>query len=171
MTNSRKIIFLFLALLLPVLIFVFLKYFGKNEFNIPIYYQTSFYKADKHCTDSIAIPYQIPSNCPVVIEGVTVVSFNEATDNALFQLTRIRSSFRDKLNVKNIVLGKDASAEDRTVLDTAMYTLAKCHFMIHGDSTTVLVDGKRRIRGYYDIQSLKDVDRLIMEVKILIDQY
>src|SRR6185436_14560156 len=36
---NKKILYLFIALLLPILIFLFLKYFGKNEFDIPVYYE------------------------------------------------------------------------------------------------------------------------------------
>src|SRR2546422_195499 len=35
---NKKNLYLFLALLLPGLVFVFLKYFGKNEFDIPVYF-------------------------------------------------------------------------------------------------------------------------------------
>jgi len=34
-----------------------------------------------------------------------------------------------------------------------------------------LLDDQRRIRGYYDPQSREEVDRLIVELKILLKKY
>ena len=51
---------LFLALLLPVCIFLFLKMFGSNEFNIPIYYQTQV-ELDSTGCDGLVAPYRIQS--------------------------------------------------------------------------------------------------------------
>lgn len=38
-------------------------------------------------------------------------------------------------------------------------------------SSLILVDGQRRVRGYYDIQDAEELDRAIAEIKILEYQY
>lgn len=63
-----------------------------------------------------------------------------------------------------------------------IYALARCGFLLpvqEGDGgksdfihseKLILVDGNKRIRGYYDGTSRKDVDRLITEINILLEE-
>ena len=53
----KKLLYLFLALLFPALIFVFLKYAGKNEFNIPVYFDQGVEKVPGGCDRSYPAPY------------------------------------------------------------------------------------------------------------------
>lgn len=52
--------------------------------------------------------------------------------------------------------------------------LARCGFGLddtaegHSLRTVVLVDGQKRIRGYYDIADPKEADRLVLEIRILL---
>jgi hypothetical protein len=60
---SKKIIYLLIALCLPALIFVFLKFFGKNQFDIPVYFKDGVEEAPRHVlviTQSLML-YPIPS--------------------------------------------------------------------------------------------------------------
>ncbi|NJN42777.1 MAG: hypothetical protein HC811_11650 [Flammeovirgaceae bacterium] len=171
MVKSKKYFFLFLALLLPVVLFVFLKYFGENEFSIPIYYEHSTLGRESLCHESISLPYAVPSESPVPIRGVSVLSFHDPNEQTLVQLNRVKNSFEGQVQVKSIIWGKDPFMDDQIILDSLTYAIAKCQFLITHDSTTVLIDNERRIRGYYDGQSMKDMDRLIMEVKILLEKY
>ncbi|MTI30544.1 SCO family protein [Xanthovirga aplysinae] len=64
-----------------------------------------------------------------------------------------------------------------------IYQLARCGFVlpvVDGDggdgdfihsNKLVLVDKERRIRGYYDGTDQKDVDRLVVEINILLKEY
>ena len=51
--------------------------------------------------------------------------------------------------------------------------LAKCGFGLddrggqYSLDTVILVDGEKRIRGYYDITDTKEADRLVLEIRIL----
>lgn len=65
----------------------------------------------------------------------------------------------------------------------AIYSLARCGFLLpvqDGDGSNadfihsekiILVDGERRIRGYYDGTDREDIDRLITEINILLGNY
>jgi protein SCO1/2 len=64
-----------------------------------------------------------------------------------------------------------------------IYSLARCGFILpveHGGDDPfefihsekfILVDKESRIRGYYDGTSRKDVDRLIIEIQVLLSEY
>ncbi|MBY0433089.1 MAG: hypothetical protein K2U26_03165, partial [Cyclobacteriaceae bacterium] len=56
----KKLLYLFLALALPGLIFVFLKMAGRNEFNIPVYYETGV--TDSPCGITYPSPYSVPDS-------------------------------------------------------------------------------------------------------------
>ena len=46
-----------------------------------------------------------------------------------------------------------------------------CDLLLQKPWTTVLLDDQRRIRGYYDPNAREEVDRLIVELKILLKKY
>ena len=58
---NKKFIFLLLALIVPLLVFSFLKFFGKNEFVVEPLYQTAESKLPIGCL-GIKIPYVIPDS-------------------------------------------------------------------------------------------------------------
>ena len=57
-------------------------------------------------------------------------------------------------------------ARDGFLVDAVQDTMQEASF-IHS-SSLILVDSHRRIRGYYDVNHKKEVDRLIDEVKLLL---
>ncbi len=59
-------------------------------------------------------------------------------------------------------------ARNGFLVDAVEDTTRDAHF-IHS-SSLILVDSKRRIRGYYDVNQKKEVDRLIDELKLLLVQ-
>ncbi len=59
-------------------------------------------------------------------------------------------------------------ARDGFLVDAVQDTTREASF-IHS-SSLILVDSQRRIRGYYDVNHRKEVDRLIDEIKLLLVQ-
>src|SRR5690606_36720540 len=59
-------------------------------------------------------------------------------------------------------------ARNGFLVDAVRDTTREAHF-IHS-SSLILIDSKRRIRGYYDVNRNKEVDRLIDEVKLVLVQ-
>jgi hypothetical protein len=49
--------------------------------------------------------------------------------------------------------------------------LRNCIFLMPEESDVVLVDFEKRIRGQYDVSSLEEMDRLIVEMKIILKRY
>jgi len=92
----RKGLLLFLALLLPVIIFLFLHFFGKNEFEVPVLYQTQD-ELPGNCEMEYSLPYTVKSEKVDVADGAVILFSagltNEMFDNALFQLSRLQDEF------------------------------------------------------------------------------
>jgi len=172
----RKTIFLFLALLLPVLIFIFLHYFGKNEFTVPILYESSAEGIPSDCEREYNFPYQVES-VNAILSGPTVVLFasgltQKEYNDVKFQLGRLKGEFGENapgiLSLRQV--GDTPEAND-IALDSLNYLEEqKCVFLA-GVNRLVLVDENRYIRGLYKDASLKEIDRLILELKIIKKQF
>lgn len=159
---SKKIFYLFLALLLPGLIFVFLKYFGRNEFDIPVFYSDGIgdslsvckikSKGQYHISDS-AFSRLKCNNCGslLIVDG----HWNEA------------KALSDKAKLANIeiVFLKDILSDEEVDL------FRKCVLFMKPPWDVVLVDEQRRIRGYYKLGHRDEMDRLEVELKILLKKY
>lgn len=77
----------------------------------------------------------------------------------------------DTKNWKFLTAGTDdvyTIARDGFLVDAVQDTTREAQF-IHS-SSLILVDSDRRIRGYYDVNEKKEVDRLIDEIKLLLVQ-
>ncbi len=157
---SRKFIYLFLALLLPGLIFVFLRKFGKNEFNIPVYYETGVTDAPAACGNH-PIPYRVADSVLGVIRTTNkpmLVVADSSTD-VKRNLARLKSELNDSFSV----VFPESDSRWESWLD--------CAFLLQKPWTTVLIDEQGQIRGYYTPATREETDRLSAELRILLKQY
>lgn len=176
---TRKGLFLFLALLLPVLIFLFLRFFGKNEFAIPVYHLEASPAIPADCEIVYNFPYAVPNSSHVPLKGVSVVFFMDGLEDrdlreSNFELTRLNSELggRDIKLIKIQSINKDSvGSENILYLDSAVYQTEKRCYFLSGDYRIILIDEERKIRGYYPEATLKEVDRLLLELKILLKEY
>jgi hypothetical protein len=185
--NSKKPIFLFLALVLPVAVFVFLKFFGKNEFAVPVLFD-----------DGIATPvgcesfrYDVPYSVPDTIlakfswssnDSILLVVFSGTTNaeqqEQSIQLNRIFTEFPSD-NFKIILLSETDKTEQSELENVRLIPVnwqeessaRSCVFLLKPTDNTVLLDSKKRIRGQYNTANREEVDRLIMEIKIMLKKY
>lgn len=173
----RKGLLLFLALLLPVIIFLFLHFFGKNEFEVPVLYKTQD-ELPGNCEIEYSLPYKVNSDKIDVAGGVVILFSsgltNEEFDNALFQLTRLQDEFGE--NAPQIIAVKKSgeelpSVEGEIVVGRVDYDFEKQCVFLANANRIVLVDTEGHIRGLYPNASLKEIDRLILELKIIFKQY
>lgn len=157
---NKKIAYLFLALLLPPLIFVFLKYFGKNEFDIPVYYNEGISEMSRECQSPGDGQYYVPDSAlrkwnwkegnSVLISLAsekTEKELNQLVANAKFERLQLASIQPDEQWLKNCVL------------------------FMKEPWNAVLIDNQKRIRGYYKIGYRDEMDRLEVELKILLKKY
>ena len=100
----KKGIFLFLLIVLPVIIFLFLKRFGRNEFTIPVYYEQGLGDSlSTPCLDRTREQYIIES--PFVNEDKLKVIHFERVDGPLTlfrleELERVQDVFGEDPEVE-----------------------------------------------------------------------
>lgn len=162
---KKKIIILFLALLFPAIIFIFLKMFGRNEFQVPVLYQDGTITEPPNCEATYSVPYIVADSLFSVLsmnrnDSLYVFYFDKALD---IPLHRISVEFEGE-PVKLVNPGSLRVNPYNTFLQ-------ECVLLMRGDSSVALVDNRNRIRGYYNGVDRDEVDRLILETKIILKQY
>lgn len=169
---SKKSVYLFLALLLPVIVFVFLKYFGKNEFAIPVYYKDGIDSVSVSCGGDYARPYTVPDSVLTAINAAKKqawVAVFEPTEASKIELNRLKDIFRPEEFTKSEIIIQQG---DPTGISERRYRRwTSCIFFVKKPYNAVLVDDQNRIRGYYAVDSREEMDRLILEMQILLKKY
>lgn len=187
----KKSAFLFLLIALPVIIFLFLKFFGRNEFTIPVYYQKGLGDSlSTPCLDKSRQQY-IVKNAQVNQGKINIVHFERldgpVLKTRLEELERVQDVFFNDAEIElttylngSSIATKDITDYNRRIrfiddfwkinqLDSLAWAdLKYCGMaMSNLDNRVVLVDKQNRIRGYYNIIEREETDRLILELRIL----
>ncbi len=155
---KRKTIFLSLALILPVIVFVFLKMFGKNKFEIPVFHDKKV-EVVAGCDYTYTAPYMLPDSSLSAIgwkgnEATLIVFSNMEVEGKM----RLSEKFEPtKLQIVSL------SEMDGEKL--------KCIFLLPDKFNAVLLDHKKQIRGYYKLSTREETDRLMIELSILLNDY
>jgi hypothetical protein len=159
---KRKNVLLSLALLLPVLVFIFLKFFGKNKFDIPVFHQDRV-EVSANCNQTYRVPYLVPEeslqalNCtkgdPAIVVFATLVGESK---------TRLEKEIESKK--LNLILVNELFNEQEL-------RNWSCIFVLPVGANAVLVDSERKIRGYYQLANRDETDRLLVELQILFNEY
>ena len=155
-----------LALIVPVLVFTFLKFFGKNEFAVEPLYQTTEAQIPPECSD-IKVPYFISDSIYSFlkqgheVDSLLIILYENKTKDLKIsdvQLTRVQESFQlgTGLGLKRISLG------DKSIV---------CGLLLQSSLDLVLVDAKKRIRGQYNSNDRDEMDRLMTELDIILKRY
>ena len=177
MNKPLKVAILIIALAIPVVIFLFLRMFGDNRFDIPLYYQSEQELPDHNC-QKVKIPYKVDFTgldlVNVKQKEITVFSvLSNLNESTLFQLARLNERlgssyqhvvFVDSTNMFDSKLGDKVIKLDYDQIVNDW----ECLFLNKNLNQWVLVDEQQRIRGYYDTDE-KEIDRLIVEIKILLE--
>ena len=158
-----KALYLFLALLLPGLIFVFLKIFGRNEFNVAPLYQTTPPIA-QGCAPA-KLPYVVSDSVLSQLhfgkDSLVVIIYAETSADGEAQFIRVKDETKnDPIQLLDI---KAPTKKD--------LSWKQCSFFLREPFNTVLVDYKGRIRGEYTMSDREEVDRLLTEITIILKQY
>ncbi len=137
----RKVIFLIAILAIPAAIFVFLKIFGNNQFEVPMYYQDEGFNQSE-CED-IVTPYSINGRLREVgaleiFEGADVlhvfvfIGYKEDAqqqDEKLYNLLRISDALGEKLQSLVIAYSETDSVNnlDKFIVNGANDEFLKIH--------------------------------------------
>lgn len=158
-----KRIILFLAFILPVAIFIFLRYFGKNEFEIPVYFEADKVDIPEGCNKNMELPYSVSELQLNMFgwNGNDIIVVADTSIEVKNSINRVTEEFQeDNLDVLFLNLN-----------DSSSIKFCSCDLLLKNPWTTVLIDKQRRIRGYYSLGSREELDRLSVELKILLKRY
>jgi hypothetical protein len=168
---NKKSIFLFIAFLLPISVFVFLKLAGKNNFDIPVYYENGIDSLNAICGKDYSKPYAIDDSVLTKLKWVEKESSVLILGSAsALEMKRLNDTFLE--NEYSIYSINNSNYKNQVeVSDNVFSQWKNCVFVAKEKINTVLIDKQKRIRGYYSIGSREEMDRLIVEMKILLKKY
>ncbi len=175
--KGKKIIYLLLALVLPILIFVFLKKFGHNEFTVVSLFQNKSLDKINDCGVDYQFPYTVEDSVLAyygIGEDYTVLIFSDTSRMPLIQLVKEQvkkdpikfvtvlneNSFLTSESKGNIIVSEERFFHDK-----------KCSFLLTEPLNVVLVDMEGTIYGQYNSQDRDEADRLWAELLILLKKY
>jgi hypothetical protein len=161
----RKVIYLLLALILPVSVFIFLRSFGKNEFSIPVYYELGIEDKEPGCAYAYSVPYRVSDSIMLQMgrtnNNTVTLLVVDTSSIVKVGLNRMLGEF-DPTDFQLLFPSTDSGALDHWYA---------CFFFLHKPWSAVLIDSENRIRGYYSPNTREEVDRMIVEMKILLEKY
>ena len=177
MKRIFKVVVLFVALLLPVLIYLFLKVFGDNHFAIPVYYADGItlegckYEARQpHLVEFESYQWQ-RAHLFYFPQWVNDEEFYRQCGRIQTKWPGIQFTAIADSSYSNSAIGNKLLVTDINQL----FKVANCSLVLGQDSVIhkpifnqlVLVDTHKQIRGYYSGSELEDMDRLDIELDIL----
>ncbi|HET8861027.1 hypothetical protein [Marivirga sp.] len=207
--KKSKILILLITLTLPVILYLFLRSFGQNEFALPVFFGD---EEKKFCSDSTISAVDIElididtkdliKLSDTYTADYKVIHFPNTHDSEIQtlknELNRILNTF-DELPI-TIISFQPIVDQKVDQLGTASFLPAErtntylypikykdvfvnCFYAfpteawdgkhpseetIPIENTLVLLDEENKIRGYYDGYETKEVDRLILEIRVLL---
>lgn len=179
----KQTLILVLAMVVPIGVFIFLKIFGKNQFEVDPLYQTGTVKVNESCEVNYRTPYQIPIH---VLEDLNWKTTDSLTlyffKPTAFNITAINNRVSEVYatnEVRRNIISQDSIKLDKQPKETYILNkdavtteqLQECFFLMNEQTNTVLIDNKQRIRGYYNLKEREDADRLLLELKIILKKY
>lgn len=204
--KKSKVLILLITLTLPVILYLFLRSYGQNEFALPVFFEKEekvYCNSSSIMSESIQV-FSLNLEDSFKLENVykaefKVVHFPNVKDPEIQtlknEMNRILNTFEELsinlLSFKSIAVQDVAEvsflAADRS--NTYLYSdsdkdrFVNCVYVfptenwdgkhpaeetIAIDHTLVLLDKENKIRGYYDGYETKEVDRLILEIRVLL---
>lgn len=207
--KKSKILILTITLTFPVILYLFLRSYGQNEFALPVFFEKEekmYCKDSSVNKDSIQVFEMNLQDSFKLKELYTadykVIHFPDVEDSEIQtlknELNRVLNTF-DELSINILSLKPHPSINDSSLnympflpenrSKTYLYSEKDKHVFVscmyafptidwNGkhpseetiaiDHTLVLLDDKNKIRGYYDGYETKEVDRLILEIRVLL---
>lgn len=147
----KKGLLLFLALVLPALIFVFLKRFGRNEFSVPVFHRQAAEWEVPGCMQTKG-PFRYPKGSSSAKIRVITTQPLESLEHDL----QLIAQNIDSTQYEIIAVNSDS---------------VRCLYLLRDGDSEVVLDTAGWIRGYYRLASREETDRLILELKILLKHY
>lgn len=185
----KKPLLFFFLLLLPVLIFLFLRTFGKNEFEVPVLFMDSVTVPAACSGYSYQTPYVIEDSVLQKLswsekDSLTIIVFESenkiSRHEQKIQVERVLTEFKKQpVHVIHIFNNKlihdiklDSKHKQISVNENEFPIILNCVFLLESLQDAVIIDSQKRIRGQYNLSKREDADRMIMqEMNILLKRY
>lgn len=179
----NKLIYLFLVLALPIGIFLFLKYFGENKFEVEPLFSKGVTVSDPTCNNPSSGQYTIPVKMLDRLnwyetDSLTLFYFAAERNKSNNPFNRIADNFTaDELNLIQVLPSANQDSVPPSTLQLVLIQKdylthwKKCFFFIQEPYDLLLVDRARRIRGFYQLENREEIDRLIVEANIILKKY
>ena len=159
MNLFRKGFILLFALLFPVIVFLFLKFFGQNEYELSVY--------NSSCSDLIE---NLLSESNNNINNIKLLDVRLNDDNLLID------NYIDKLDITNEIKVITLSDQLRNLewlsirADKLLIeNLTTCvDNIVFDKSFILLMDSKNNVRGHFYSADREEIERLDVEMDILI---
>lgn len=163
-----KVFVITVVLLVPVVVFLFLKKFGSNEFALPVYYENG--NPLEQCYTDDSVHHLSPKFRATYLRKAPVLVGFEGEYNNQFEydLLNVLKKYPE-IEVKKINLC--------CVTDETRHRVLNCELVLGEDryideaelNKYVLIDSAYQIRGYFTIDDLDEINRLDMELDILLN--
>lgn len=161
-------------LAIPLAIFIFLRIFGENQFDIPVYYESGVDKEYAGCNYPDG-QYLVPDSLTAGAGASLFMFFKNdgnysinALNNQLNRLTELYAEDTPKVTIFATDSLPETEVNVDYLLKEGIQPVMQCAFVTDTYNQFILVDTERRIRGYYDTD-LGEMDRLVVEIKILLE--
>jgi len=162
MNLFKKGFILLFSLLFPIIVFLFLKFYGQNEYELSVY----------------------NSSCSEIIDEYIIKDFNRKNN---IRIVDVRMTNNDIL-VDNYINKLEINDEIEVItLSNKLRTLNWLNIVVErglierlsgcieneylDKSFVLLLDKKNRVRGHFYSADRKDIERLDVEIDILLLQY
>ncbi len=178
----KQTVILVVAFVMPIGIFIFLKTLGKNEFEVQPLHQEGVMQVPTECGVAYTTPYTVPMNVLADVhwsdqDSLTLYIFEGLSfDERVVTEKLAKSNTRSELHLLKITSDslQTMTSQDLDILNkdvVSIEQLQECFFVLEKGKNAVLLDKQQRIRGYYDLSSREEMDRLAVEVKIILKKY
>jgi protein SCO1 len=199
-----KILIIFLTLVIPVAVYVFLRSYGENHYAVPVLYENGLPADTSECITENQ-PHRVRMNFAlgdmtgntsdaIFEENLSVVDIDmesgQQPGDAGYPLDRVAGVFTGNPAVQFIIIRpashsipvKQIPSDDRFIYvygtGEEISGFARCELILldfpdrvdRKSRRFVLIDNQGRIRGYYQAGDFDEVDRLILEMKIILSE-
>ena len=180
MKKTQKVIIIISVLLAPIFVFLFLKQFGTNKFELPVYYPDG--NPVTECKDrgqQHKLSPEILSKNKIVLPVLIYVS--SAQKNEFYSdLNNVLMKYPG-VNLRVLIFSGgevyQKGSQELSFDSLAFLDFINCELILGEDhqlkkpivNKYVLIDSERNIRGYYDCSDLDDIERLDVELDILLN--
>ena len=170
------------AIALPLLIPLFLTLFGKNQFGVEPLYQKDSIQVSSDCKTTYKVPYRVPEQALRELtwhneNDVTLYIFENESEDILQILEKIDNSYHKEqvricfVSEVGTQINPVSKPVNRVVITNEyIHKLRKCVFLMDTNASIVLIDKDRRIRGYYELRNREEIDRLLVELELILQE-